>query len=99
MLFIYLRSVCVAWKPLWQFESSIRSVAHVPSGNELDILEGFLMEHFLELSPSDLMLETNSDQLQSIRSILTSYLKVVCLGVVPTMRASKFYEYYVKVGK
>nr|AAZ95162.1 SNM [Drosophila melanogaster] len=89
-LFVLHGNLCGSSNP------SIRSVAHVPSGNELDILEGFLMEHFLELSPSDLMLETNSDQLQRIRSILTSYLKVVCLGVVPTMRASKFYEYYVK---
>ncbi|XP_033161183.1 cohesin subunit SA-1 [Drosophila mauritiana] len=89
-LFVLHGNLCGSSNP------SIRSVAHAPSGNEVDILEDFLMEHFLELSPSDLMQETNAEQLQRIRSILTSYLKVVCLGVVPTMRASKFYEYYVK---
>ncbi|XP_043648862.1 cohesin subunit SA-2 [Drosophila teissieri] len=89
-LFVLNGNLCGSANP------SIRSVAHVPSGNEVDILEGFLMENFLELSPADLMKESNFDQLQRIRSILTSYLKLVCLGVMPAMRASKFYRYYVK---
>ncbi|XP_039230007.1 cohesin subunit SA-3 isoform X1 [Drosophila yakuba] len=89
-LFVLHGNLCGSSNP------SIRSVAHVPSGNEVDILESFLMENFLELSPADLMKESNSDQLQRIRAILTSYLKLVCLGVMPSMRASKFYKYYVK---
>ncbi|EDV50161.2 uncharacterized protein Dere_GG14600 [Drosophila erecta] len=89
-LFVLFGNLCGSSNP------SIRSVAHVPSGTEVDILEGFLMDNLLELSPSDLMKEANREELQRIRSILTSYLKLVCLGVMPSMRASKIYKYYVK---
>ncbi|XP_017063415.1 cohesin subunit SA-2 [Drosophila eugracilis] len=75
---------------------SVRSLAYSPSACQLDLLEKCVVDNIFEMSPSDLMAPDNFGQLQNMRGILNSYCKLVSFNVVPTMKASKIFQYYGK---